>query len=112
MSGPPRRTRAAGEPQHLKGGPAERIRVDIYPGRRARRVTYKDENVRVTMTGESTEETMRFRIKAVPMQVEAHFLRRRAEAVECEGAEAEWENTEKGVVVRFDAGNGARLRLH
>ncbi len=103
--------RLAGRPRHLKGGPASRIDVDLYPGTRARAITYKDENVRVRLSGTSTDEEVGLSVKAVPMRVRARFLRVRAEDVRCQWAEAEWKVTRRGTEVRFDARQGAEVTL-
>ncbi len=103
--------RLPGNPQHLKGGPARRIEVDVYPGPRARSVTYKDEDVRVRMTARSTPKAVGFDIKPAPMVVKVRFLRVKARKVTCEGAQVKWKLTRAGTDVTFDAADGAKVTV-
>ena len=103
--------RLPGNPQHLKGGPARRIEVDVYPGARAGSVSYKDEGVRVRMSARSTPKAVAFAVKPAPMRMKVRFLRVKAKKVTCDGAEVEWRLTRAGTEVQFDATRGAALSL-
>ena len=100
-----------GDPQHLKSGPAGRIEVDVYPGKRGRTVTYRDEGMRVRMRAVSTERERAFSIEPAPVRVRLRFLRVKAADVRCEGTEAEWRLADAGTVVELDAADGAEVRL-
>ncbi|MFO7958624.1 MAG: glycoside hydrolase family 31 protein [Candidatus Brocadiia bacterium] len=101
----------SGDPQHLKSGPARRIEVDVYPGPRGKSVTFKDEGVRVRLTGRSRDGDVGLKFKAVPMSIRARFLRVRADAVKAGKLETDWDVTESGTEVKFDAAAGGEVSL-
>lgn len=103
--------RLAGDPQHLKDGPASAIEVDVYPGPRGKTVSFKDEGVRVRLTGGSADGDVGLKVKAVPMSVCARFLSVRAGEVKAGDLEVDWKVSESGTEVRFDAAEGGEIRL-
>ncbi len=101
----------AGNPQHLKSGPAGQIEVEVYPGRRERAVTFKDDGLRVRLRAVSTPQEAGLTVNPVPMAVTARFLRVRATDVRCEGTQARSRLTRQGTEVRFSAHDGAEITL-
>jgi alpha-D-xyloside xylohydrolase len=103
--------RLPGNPQHLKGGPAPRLVVDVYPGGGARAMMFQDEDVQVSVRAQSTPAGGSFTIGPAPMSVKVRFLRVRARRVACTGLRPRWKATPRGTEVEFRADKGARVRL-
>ncbi len=98
-----------GRPQHLKGGPAEALTVDVYPGPRRRAVTFKDEGMRVRLSAASNDREVALMMKAVPVRVNARFLRVNAGGVESDVPDLQWHVASHGTEMTFDASEGAQV---
>lgn len=100
-----------GDPQHLKGGPARAVEVDIYPGPGTRVCTYKDESRRVRIAHKSSDDAVGLFVKPTPMDVRARFLNTFAQDVTCAGCESVQTLTIRGTEVEFNAKRGAVVYL-
>lgn len=101
----------AGNPQHLKGGPARELEVDVYPGRGERTVSFVDDGLPVGIVVRQFDGRLILHVDPAPLKMQVNLLRFAAAEVNGDLSGGRWGPAGEGTWIEAPVNEGLAIEV-